>query len=55
MLVRADQFQFARNPHCFGRFKRLYGKFVHSIFRTASLLKSAIEKRQPNKLQHGSD
>ena len=27
-----------------------YGKFAHGIFRSAALLKSAIEKRQPNKL-----
>jgi len=32
-----------------------YGKFAHGIFRTAALLKSAIEKRQPNRLQLGSD
>ncbi|OZI77753.1 tricarballylate utilization 4Fe-4S protein TcuB [Bordetella genomosp. 12] len=32
-----------------------YGKFAHGIFRSAALLKSAIEKRQPNKLQLGSD
>jgi len=27
-----------------------YGKFAHGIFRSAALLKSAIEKRQPNTL-----
>ena len=28
-----------------------YGKFAHGIFRSAALLKWAIEKRQPNRLQ----
>lgn len=32
-----------------------YGKFAHGIYRSAALLKSAIEKRQPNRLQLGSD
>ncbi|MNT89268.1 hypothetical protein D3C72_2299710 [compost metagenome] len=32
-----------------------YGKFAHGIYRSAALLKSAIEKRQENKLQLGSD
>lgn len=32
-----------------------YGKFAHGIFRSAALLKSAIEKRQPNTLGLGSD
>ncbi|WP_439669592.1 tricarballylate utilization 4Fe-4S protein TcuB [Cupriavidus necator] len=32
-----------------------YGKFAHGIYRSAALLKSAIEKRQKNKLQLGSD
>ena len=32
-----------------------YGKFAHGIFRTAALLKSAIEKRQPSRLQLGTD
>jgi citrate/tricarballylate utilization protein len=32
-----------------------YGKFAHGIYRTAALLKSTIEKRQPNRLQLGSD
>ena len=32
-----------------------YGKFAHGIFRSAALLKWAIEKRQPNRLQMGAD
>jgi citrate/tricarballylate utilization protein len=32
-----------------------YGKFAHGFFRAAALLKDAIEKRQPNRLQLGSD
>lgn len=32
-----------------------YGKFAHGIFRSAALLKWAIEKRQPNPLQLGDD
>ena len=32
-----------------------YGKFAHGIFRTAALLKDAIEKRQPNRLQLGAE
>jgi citrate/tricarballylate utilization protein len=32
-----------------------YGKFAHGIFRSAALLKNAIEKRLPNRLQIGSD
>ncbi len=32
-----------------------YGKFAHGIFRSAALLKSALEKRVPNKLGLGSD
>jgi len=32
-----------------------YGKFAHGIYRTAALLKNAIEKRQKNSLQLGSD
>ncbi len=32
-----------------------YGKFAHGVFRTAALLKSAIEKRQPSRLQLGAD
>lgn len=32
-----------------------YGKFAHGIFRSAALLKWAIEKRQPNRLALGAD
>ncbi|OYO31522.1 tricarballylate utilization 4Fe-4S protein TcuB [Janthinobacterium sp. PC23-8] len=32
-----------------------YGKFAHGIFRSAALLKWAIEKRQPSSLQLGDD
>lgn len=32
-----------------------YGKFAHGIYRVAALLKYAIEKRQPNRLQLGSE
>jgi citrate/tricarballylate utilization protein len=32
-----------------------YGKFAHGIYRSAALLKWAIEKRQPNRLQLGDD
>lgn len=32
-----------------------YGKFAHGIFRSAALLKHAIEKRQPTNLQLKSD
>ncbi|CAG9168206.1 tricarballylate utilization 4Fe-4S protein TcuB [Cupriavidus respiraculi] len=32
-----------------------YGKFAHGIYRSAALLKSAIEKRQANNLKLGSD
>jgi citrate/tricarballylate utilization protein len=32
-----------------------YGKFAHGIFRSASLLKFAIEKRLPSRLQLGAD
>ncbi|WP_156545706.1 tricarballylate utilization 4Fe-4S protein TcuB [Cupriavidus sp. D384] len=32
-----------------------YGKFAHGIFRTAALLKSALEKRQANTLKLGSE
>jgi citrate/tricarballylate utilization protein len=32
-----------------------YGKFAHGVYRSAALLKAAIEKRQANKLQLGSD
>lgn len=32
-----------------------YGKFAHGIFRTAALLRHAVEKRQPNQLGLGSE
>jgi citrate/tricarballylate utilization protein len=32
-----------------------YGKFAHGIFRTVSLLRHAIEKRQPNPVGLGAD
>ena len=32
-----------------------YGKFAHGIFRSAALLKWAIEKRMPDKLRLGAD
>ncbi len=32
-----------------------YGKFAHGVFRTAALLKYAIEKRLPSRLQLGAD
>lgn len=32
-----------------------YGKFAHGFYRTAALLKNAIEKRQKNSAQFGSD
>jgi citrate/tricarballylate utilization protein len=32
-----------------------YGKFAHAVYRAAALLKWAIERRQPNRLQLGSD
>ncbi|MBU1365900.1 MAG: tricarballylate utilization 4Fe-4S protein TcuB [Gammaproteobacteria bacterium] len=32
-----------------------YGKFAHGIFRSAALLKWSIEKRQPSRLQLGSE
>ena len=32
-----------------------YGKFAHGIYRCAALLKWAIEKRMPNRLQLGAD
>ena len=32
-----------------------YGKFAHGIYRSAALLKWAIEKRLPNRLQMGND
>ena len=30
-----------------------YGKFAHGIFRTVSLLRHAVEKRQPSRLGGG--
>jgi citrate/tricarballylate utilization protein len=32
-----------------------YGKFAHGIYRAAALLKWAIERRQPNRLQLGTE
>jgi citrate/tricarballylate utilization protein len=32
-----------------------YGKFAHAVYRSAALLKWAIERRQPNRLQLPSD
>jgi citrate/tricarballylate utilization protein len=32
-----------------------YGKFAHGVYRSAALLKWAIEKRQPSRLQLGSE
>jgi citrate/tricarballylate utilization protein len=32
-----------------------YGKFAHAVYRCAALLKWAIERRQPSRLQLGSD
>ncbi len=32
-----------------------YGKFAHGIFRSAALLKYAIEKRQPDRIKRGSE
>jgi citrate/tricarballylate utilization protein len=32
-----------------------YGKFAHAVYRCAALLKWAIERRQPNPLQLGTD
>ena len=32
-----------------------YGKFAHGVYRVASLVKFAIEKRQPNRLALGAD
>ena len=32
-----------------------YGKFAHGVFRSAALLKWAIERRQPNRLHVGSE
>jgi citrate/tricarballylate utilization protein len=32
-----------------------YGKFAHGVFRSAALLKWAIEKRRPSALKLGDD
>jgi citrate/tricarballylate utilization protein len=32
-----------------------YGKFAHGIFRTAALLRFAVEKRQPNPIGVGGE
>ena len=32
-----------------------YSKFAHGIYRTASLLRHAVEKRQPNRLGLGGE
>jgi citrate/tricarballylate utilization protein len=32
-----------------------YSKFAHGIFRTAALLRHAVEKRQPSSLALGDD
>jgi len=32
-----------------------YGKFAHGIFRTAALLRFAVEKRQPSRLVLGNE
>lgn len=32
-----------------------YGKFAHGVYRTAALMRFAVEKRQPNRLGVGSD
>jgi citrate/tricarballylate utilization protein len=32
-----------------------YGKFAHGVYRCAALLKWAVEKRQPGRLQLESD
>ena len=32
-----------------------YGKFAHGVYRSAALLKDAIEKRQPSRMALGSD
>ena len=32
-----------------------YGKFAHGIFRTAALLRHAVEKRLPNPIGLGAD
>ena len=32
-----------------------YGKFAHAVYRVAALLKYAVERRRPNRLQFGAD
>jgi citrate/tricarballylate utilization protein len=32
-----------------------YGKFAHAVFRSAALLRHAVEKRQPNPVGVGAD
>ena len=32
-----------------------YGKFAHGVFRSAALLRYAVEKRQPNPIGLGSE
>ena len=32
-----------------------YGKFAHAVYRTAALLRHAIEKRQPNPVGLGDE
>ena len=32
-----------------------YGKFAHGVFRSAALLRYAVEKRQPNPIGLGAD
>jgi citrate/tricarballylate utilization protein len=32
-----------------------YGKFAHAVYRCAALLQSAVERRQPRRLQAGAD
>jgi citrate/tricarballylate utilization protein len=32
-----------------------YGKFAHGVFRSAALLRYAVERRQPNSIGMGDD
>jgi citrate/tricarballylate utilization protein len=32
-----------------------YGKFAHGVFRTASLLRHAVERREPHRLGVGDE
>ena len=32
-----------------------YGKFAHAVYRSAALLRHAVEKRQPNPVGVGAD